>query len=262
MVRACHGEEIVVRAHDPTDFPKHLSDVDIERVRYLQLLSLKGDMTCLARWGEKIPVDLVMTDPEKEFPLLYGLSGLLNKHLVRVSVPPVPGFSKAIKLAASLNFAVKITGGQPAAALDREMTEALNLYLHHPAVSQPIEYFHSLLGAFFHEKTSSLLTIQEEDPTYFRYITDRGEETVSERLAAQGIIGETTIATFIRELPEASEECPDCEFLPHCQGYFKWPERNYSCGLVRRMFGALKNAAEELKKDYVASLERGRENKT
>ena len=261
-VRAFHGEDIVVRAHDPSDFPRHLSETGTERIRYLQLLSLSGDTSCLASWGEKIPLDLVMSNPEKEFPLLYRLSGLLNKHPVRVSVPPVSGFSKAITLAASLNFAVKITGGQPAAALSGEMTETLELYLHQPTVSQPIECFHSLLLAFVHEKPASLPTIQEEDPRYFRYITDRGEEAISERFAAQGVIGETAISSFIRELPEASGECPDCEFLPHCQRYFKWPERNYSCELVKRVFRTLKNAAEELKKDSVASLGRAGEDKT
>ena len=262
MVRAYHGEDIIVRAHDPCEFPKYLSETDIEKVPYLQLLSLSVDTDCLARWGEKIPLDLIMTDPEKEFPLLYRFSSLLNKHPVRVSVPPVCGFSKAIKLAASLNFAVKITGGQPDAALNGEMTDILNLYLHHPTVSQPIEYFHSILLAFFHEKPVSLPTIQEEDPMYFRYITDQGEETISDRFAAHGIIGEIAIATVIRTLPEESEECPDCEFLPHCRGYFKWPERDYSCKGVKEIFRTLKNAAKGLKKDYVASLERAGENKT
>jgi hypothetical protein len=262
MVRRYRGADIIVRARDAYDFPKSLSETDLRNVLYLQILSLSSDTECLARWGEKVPLDLVMTEPEKEFPLLYRFSRLLNKHPVRVSVPPVPGFSKAVKLAASLNFAVKITGGQPAAALNGEMTEILNLYLRHPTVSQPIEYFHSLLLAFFHGKPASLPTLQEEDPMYFRYITDQGQETISERFAAEGMIGETAIAAFIRELPEASEECPGCEFLPHCRGYFKWPERDYSCEGVKRMFGALKNAAHELKRDYVSSLERTREDKT
>jgi len=77
-----------------------------------------------------------------------------------------------------------------------------------------------------------------------------------------GIIGEIAIATVIRTLPEESEECPDCEFLPHCRGYFKWPERDYSCKGVKEIFRTLKNAAKGLKKDYVASLERAGENKT
>jgi len=76
------------------------------------------------------------------------------------------------------------------------------------------------------------------------------------------MVGETAIATFIRELSEAGEECRYCEFLSHCRGYFKWPERDYSCEGVRRIFRTLKNAAQELKRDYVASLERTGENKT
>jgi len=262
LVRAYRGEDIVVRSRDSSDFPKSLSEADVKKVKYLQLLSLSGDTDWLARWGEKIPLDLVMTEPEKEFPLLYRFSRLLNKHPVRVSVPPVPGFSKAVKLAASLSFAVKIIGGQPGPALNGEMTEVLNLYLRHPTVSQPIEYFHSLLLAFFHERPVSLPTIQEEDPMYFRYITDQGQETISERFAAQGMIGESAIGLLTRQLPEAGEECSGCEFLPHCRGYFKWPERDYSCEGAKRMLGALKNAAHELKTDYASSLERTGENKT
>ena len=261
MLKDYQKGDIVVRAHDPSDFPRYLSEADLQRIAYLQLLSLSADTDCLTRWGERIPLDLVMNDPEKEFPLLYRFSGLLNKHPVRVSVPLVSGFSKAIKLAASLNFAVRITGGQPDAALNGEITDALNLYLHNPTVSQPIEFFHSILTAFFHEKPVSLLTIQEEDPMHFRYITEQGEEAISERFAALGMTGGAAIATFLQEVPEAREGCPDCEFLLHCRGYFKWPQKDYPCELVIRIFRILKNAAGELKKDYIASLERPGENK-
>jgi hypothetical protein len=258
MVSAYPREAIIVRAREPSEFLEYISETDMKRVQYLQLLSLSSDTSSLARWGEKLPLDLVMTDPEKEFPLLYRFSHLLNKHPVRVSVPPVSGFSKAVKLAASLNFAVRITGGQTDAA--REMEEVLHVYLRHPTVSQPIEYFHSVLLSFFHEKAVFLPTIQEEDPGCFRYITEQGEEAISERLAAQGLLGEMAVATFLRELPGKSAECPDCDFLAPCGGYFKWPERDYSCAGVKRIFRTLKKAAKELREDYAASLERTGEN--
>lgn len=261
MAKAYQEQAIIVRAHDPFEFQKYLSETDIGKVACLQLLSLNADTDGLSRWGEGIPVDLVMAEPEKEFPLLYRFSPLLKKHPVRVSVSPVPGFGKAVRLAASLNFAVKITGGQPEPAIEGEMTDILNFYLRHPTVSQPIEYFHSLLLAFFHEKTVYLPTIQEEDPIYFCYITDEGEEAISERFAAQGIIGEAATAEAMLKLSEESEECPDCEFFPHCRGYFKWPRTDYSCEGVKKIFQTLKRAAGELKKDYAASLEGERGNR-
>lgn len=256
MAKAYHGQNIIVRAHDPFEFPKYLSKTDMEKVAYLQILYLNGDTDCLTRWGEGIPLDIVLTDPEKEFPQLYRFSALLKKHPVRISVPPVPGFGKALRVAASLNFAVKITGGQPDPALEGEMTDILNFYLRHPTISQPVEYFHSVLFAFFHEKTVCLPTIQEEDPMYFRYITDEGEEAISERFAAQGIIGEAATTEAMLKLSEESEACPDCEFFPHCRGYFKWPRMDYSCEGVKKIFQTLKKAAGELKKDSAASLER------
>lgn len=255
MAEAYHGRDIIVRAHDPVAFPKYLSETDLERVAYLQLLSPSADADCLNRWGEGIPLDLILTEPEKDFPRLYRFSALLKKHPVRVSVPPVPGFGKAVKVAASLNFAVRIKGGQPDPGLEGEITDILELYLHHPAVSQPIEYFHSVLLGFFHERPFFLPEIQEEDPDCFCYVTDDGEEAISERFAAQGIIGKTASADCIRSLVEENAECPDCEFLPHCRGYFKWPRREFSCEGVKQIFRTLKKAAATLKIDHAASLE-------
>lgn len=256
MAEAYQGRTIIVRAYDPSEFPKYLSETDMKNVAYLQLLSLNTDTEGLNRWGEGIPVDLVMAEPEKEFPLLYSFSPLLKKHPVKVSVPPVPEFGKAVRVAASLNFAVRITGGQPEPAIEEEMADILNFYLRHPTVSRPIEYFHSLLFAFFHEKAVYLPTIQEEDPMAFRYITHEGEAAISERFAADGIIGEAATADAMCKLSEKSEECFDCDCFPFCRGYFKWPRPEYSCEGVKKIFQTLKRAAGDLEKHYAASLGR------
>ena len=72
--------------------------------------------------------------------------------------------------------------GQPDASLIAEMAEVLDLYLHRSEVSQPVEYFHStFLSLFNHKESPNLWFVQEEDPEQFRFITNEGVETVTQR---------------------------------------------------------------------------------
>jgi hypothetical protein len=47
--------------------------------------------------------------------------------------------------------------------------------------------------------------------------------------------------------PEA--ECASCEFFLNCGGYFKWPNRDFSCDGIKRIFHRLSRAALELHDD-------------
>ena len=109
------------------------------------------------------------------------------------------------------------------------------LYLHQSTVSEPIEFFHSLFLAFYHRDPVTLWTIQEEDPSLVRYITDTGEETMPGRLAGMGVPAD--FSAFVQEMqrgPAGEEgECAGCEFRLQCQGYFKWPLREYRCDGVQ-----------------------------
>lgn len=49
---------------------------------------------------------------------------------MRVTVPVVPGFSKAVRLTVALQLAVKLEIGQPGRELIPELAEVLGLYLH------------------------------------------------------------------------------------------------------------------------------------
>jgi hypothetical protein len=62
----------------------------------------------------------------------------------------VPGFGNVVKLAVSLNCAVKIEGGQPDESLVAELQRLARFYLHQSTVSEPIEFFHSLFLAMYH----------------------------------------------------------------------------------------------------------------
>ena len=118
---AYRGHRVIVRSRTPSEFQEHLSEQDLKTVSYLRLLSPEADMTPLMRWGNGLPLDIVMADPATAFPLLYQLAPLLDKHPVRISLPVVPGFGKAVKLAASLHFVVNLMVGQPDPEVHDEM---------------------------------------------------------------------------------------------------------------------------------------------
>ena len=119
-IEAYRGRDLIVRSHDPSELLKKLVLGDLKRIACLQILGTGGSIDPLLRWGPSIPVDLVVQDPEADLPLLYRYAPLPADRPVRVSVPVVPGFSKIVKLALSLNFAVKLEISQPEPALIEE----------------------------------------------------------------------------------------------------------------------------------------------
>jgi hypothetical protein len=254
MVEAYRGRRVIVRSDNPSKLVQQLLQTDLQNVLYVQLLSLIVEVDALTHWGGSVPIDIVMRDPAREFPILYKFSMLHDKHPVRVSIAVRPGFVKAVKLALALNFAVKLEVGQPDAALVQELAEVLDLYLHRSSVKQPVEYFHSIFLSFYHQERSSLWFIQEDDPVQFRFITDEGEEMVSQRFAgnypkykAGAIVGGQAV-----ERTGEKSECDTCEFFACCGGYFKWPDKEFSCEGVKTLFGTIKGAAAELRDDLNA----------
>ena len=254
LVEAYRGRKVIVRSDDAAELVRRISPEDIEHVEYVQLLSLAGDVDVLTQWGESIPVDIIMRDPANEFTLLYNFSKVLDKHPARVSISVRPGFIKAVKLALALQFSVKLELDQPGPDLIEELKKVLELYLHRTSVSQPVEYFHSIFLSFYHPEPTSLWFIQEEDPEQYRFVTDEGIESVSPRFT--GGDPKIDIDDFIREQRhvshEVGSECDDCEFLSVCGGYFKWPDKDFSCEGVKVLFTGLKEAAKDLQNDLEA----------
>ena len=242
---------VVVRAATLADIAEALRGADLQFVPYVQLLKIPDEVCWPAEWDLPLPVDVVMTNVEEEYPKLYQCSALLAASPVRVSIPVVPGFGKAVKLAVSLGFAVVLEVTQPDAVLVRDLHRALDLYLHHPDLCRPVEFFHSLLLACYQAAPASLWAIQEEDPAQFRYVTDEGRQILSRRLAALDPAGDydTFLERFMAELLEQKAECGDCEYLGICGGYFKWPDRGYACEGIKSLFREIRSAAEELKRD-------------
>jgi sulfatase maturation enzyme AslB (radical SAM superfamily) len=255
LIDTYRGCKLIVRADDPRQLLEALQDLNPAELLYVQLLSLPADIELLRQWQIAIAVDLVLSDPVKDFPRLYQYTELLDRRPVRVSLPVVPGFSKAVKLAVALRFAVKLEVTQPELGLIEELAQVLNLYLHQSSAAQPVEYFHSSFLAFYHQHPVTLWTIQEEDPAVFRHITAQGEETLSGRLVGCPVPSAEELETFTEKLLTDSTECHRCEFFAYCGGYFKWPCPEFSCDGVKTLFRTLQGSAAELRRDLAAFAE-------
>jgi hypothetical protein len=253
------GRNVIIRAGEDSEAFRRISPGELGNLVYLQLPLAERDTDVWRGWGYGVPIDLRVRNPEADLALLYAHAGLLETHPVRVSAPVAPGLGKLVKLAAALNFPVKIEGAQPETEMIREMAEVLDLYLHRGSVSAPVEYFHSLFLSFYRDEPVNLWGVQEEDPAFTRFVREDGSETLSGRFPGKDL--GAPLDSFLEKLGERSRiggrECGTCEFFDSCRAYFKWPDENYSCRGVSAIFRALKAAAEELKND-LRGLERSR----
>jgi hypothetical protein len=241
---------LIVRATDPAAVVEQVSPQHLGRMVALQLLDISADLQELEEWHPGLPIEVALADPEAEVMKLYRLCRLQRSHPVRVVIPLVPGFSKAVRVASFLQLPVKLEGAQPDAALIEELSETLDFFLHNKAVSQPIEYFSGLLTTVIHKHPVTLWDIQEEGPSMVRYVTDNGAETLARRPFTPP---EGDLNSFHFELTKrvlsAEAECSSCEFFLNCGGYFKWPNPEYSCAEIKRVFHRLRDSALELHDD-------------
>jgi hypothetical protein len=134
--RAC---SVIIRSSAPEEIAYHLRRPLKAPVLMIQLLGTPADTGVLEALGANIPIEIVLADPVAEYAQLYNYANLLDTHPVRVAVPVLPGFSKAARLAVSLDFAVKLEAHQPDEPLIQELMSVLGLYLHRNTVRQPIE---------------------------------------------------------------------------------------------------------------------------
>ena len=255
LVSAYSERRVIIRSEDPSALVEALPKCNLANLVGVRLLSLMADVDPLAYLGFAIPVELTMSKPSAEFPLLYRHAKLLDKHPIRVSIPVLPGFGKAVKVATSLQFNVKLLINQPEQAAIEEMRAALDFYLHHSSVSQPVEFFHGALSAFYHNHPATLWDVQEEDPAILCYVTDDGVQTVARPDDEGNFLTcdpDDFMANFKEELLAERGECYGCEFFENCAGYFKWPSRSFDCVGVRPLLRTLKEAAVELHRDLNA----------
>ena len=223
----------------------------------LQWLQVEGLLDDREAWAlaaqdaSDIPLDVILSAPGTEFSNLYRLVEVSAARDVRVSMPAVPGFLKAVRLAASLGFSIRLLPGRPYAETIQEMAAALEFYLHDPLVEAPLEFFHSMLAWTRGAPVGSLWRIVEEDPAVFRHY-DAGGRSRWPR-AAQASWQETFPPDFVQDhlarLITGGAECATCRWQPVCQGYFKWPDPGYSCQGVKQLFSTIEMAAGEIGRD-------------
>jgi hypothetical protein len=215
----------------------------------------KSDATCL---------DVVMQNPAAEFSRLYRLVDASNTRPIGVTIPVGPGFLKALKLAASIGLPVRLLPGQPDEAGAVELNEALSFYLYDPMLDAPVEFFHAVLSHFHGHPCSDLWTMLQEDPGVFPRYDEKGQVRMPRSAAVFSEMDTTaTPANFVerhvKHLLDSGAECALCPWLGICQGYFKWPDENYSCARgVMPLFERLKETAAEMQ-EALASAEQGRE---
>jgi len=251
---AYRGRRLIVRSGDPHALVARIGAVDLDNLAYVQLRSLPSGSDALVHWAEGLGIELVLDSPADDFARLYDYAKLLDNHPVRVLLPVEAGFEKAAKLASSLQFAVKLQIGQPAAPLIESLARLLADYLHRPTVGQPVEYFHSALLGLCHRQPISLWAIQEEDPALVRNVDAGGEERMPGKLAGAdvGARPEQFVEQWASRLRTEGAECAECPFFAPCRGYFKWPRRDYDCAGVKTLFRTLQQAAEALRADLAA----------
>jgi hypothetical protein len=201
-----------------------------------------------AQCDSDVALDIILAAPDSEFSGLYRLVDVCAARNVRVSMPALPGFSKAVRLAAALRLPVRLLPGQPGPEVLRELAETLSFYLRDPMVETPVEFFHSALAFMCGAETGSLWTILEEDPAAFLHLSLDGNPKIS--CFSESPSGEESVATFVesrlQSLVEKNAECAVCPWQRICQGYFKWPDSAYACGGVKQLFSALEEAADEM----------------
>ena len=231
---------VIVRTQD--EFVRWLRE-PARGVEWLQVEGLLGDQevwAMAAQGASKLPLDVILADPAEEYSLLYRLVDVRIVRSVRVTMPAVPGFMKALRLAASLQLPVRLLPGQPSAEALAELSEAAHFYLHDPMVESPVEFFHSLLGSFRGAETGTLWMILEEDPKRFARAEPRQPRDFVE--------------TRLARLVDEGAECAACRWQTLCAGYFKWPDPAYDCAGVKRLFALIESAADEIGRDLASAM--------
>lgn len=223
----------------------------------LQWIEVEGllddpEAWALAAQGEdEVPLDVVLSEPGREFADLYRLVDVRSVRDVRVSMPAAPGFLRALRLAASLGLPVRLLPGQPSAEALEELEAALAFYLHDPMVEAPIEFFHSALAWMRGAPAGSLWSVLEEDPAIFQRDQIRGSQRLPQTNEPylETALPREFVPGYFARLVQQGAECVNCPWRQPCQGYFKWPKESYSCHGIKTIFMKLQNAAAEIGRD-------------
>ncbi len=260
LVNSFRDKKVVVRSKNAAELVDSLAEVARDQLIYLQLLSLV-DPAPLSKLSEPVQLDLVMQG-DSEFSHLYRFAELGKSHPIRVTVPLSQGCARTVKLAISLDFRVKLRLTLLDDTLVDELTGILEYYLHHRTASQPIEFFHSVLMAFYLKQVVTVWDIQEENPSRFRYVSESGRiEFPRPLLTDYGPAdGNCFLDDYKMQLFLEQGDCSACLYFSVCLGYFKIPDKNFDCRGVKKLFQMIKDACTELEnslRDFDSQLLEG-----
>ncbi len=209
------------------------------------------------------PIDVQMRYPHTTFAYLYHYAKLLESHPIRISIAVESStlsnfateFYRAVKIASALQFAIRLDINQPNPEYLEQLSKILDFYLHQATVSQPIEYFHTLLVAYYHQRIVSLWDIQEQHPGQWCYVTEQGQECFGRRSLNDddcNVVPSNHASyppTWLSTDAPVHNECQQCEFWNSCRGFHKWPDSDWSCIGIKKLFSTLQTAATQIKEN-------------
>jgi hypothetical protein len=229
---------VVVRAATAGDVAG-VSRLDLSRIVSIEVpLHLAG-----AAWPDGVPLDVLIDDPATEAPALYALNHVARQRPVRVTIPGRKGIAVAVRIAMALQLPVRLLAVQPSPEVLGELHEALELYLHGPQTSAPVEFFQSALANRLHGDAPPAWVALELDPDWFPRVDD--DRAVSAWPPRQPGFVQARLASLVN----AGGECATCRFRDWCQGFFKWPDPAYACDGVVRLLARVEESAGQLARD-------------
>ncbi|MDF1858915.1 MAG: hypothetical protein P1U87_01805 [Verrucomicrobiales bacterium] len=207
-------------------------------LQWIQAENLLGEpevWATAARKGNGVALDVIVSDPATEYSAIYRLVDLRVVRDVRVTIPVLPGFLKALRLAASIQVPVRLLPGTITSGNIAELKEAADYFLHDPSVEVPVEFFHSLFGFARGLNAPDLWIVTESDPDIF------------ESPLASG--GPRFVERHMETLDADEAECVKCRWRDFCRGYFKHPDPSFPCDGIKSVFSVIGDAADEMGRD-------------
>jgi len=254
---------VVLRGRDLKQAVLALRGRPAGNVRGLRLDSVKG----LAAWWGRLPgpAQVRVAFRESEVNDYCRLPAGIDRARLSVAVGGARDIFRRVNFLTSQNL-VPVIEAEALLAMKAETLKAvLDLYLHSPLVSVPVEPFHSLVEGLAGKGAVDLWRAYDEVPEEHVYISRDGRASLSARWAARGrvygragagIAGWQTSA-FWREVVEYRrglfsrlESCAVCEVFALCGGLARFGEAgNGACVRLRGPLAELGRGVAQIRKE-------------
>lgn len=231
---------VVVRVSDPSDISR-IGAAPLDRLVWLEVPLRLIE----APWPPGAPLDILVEDPKREAAGLYALVQLRRDRGVRVTIPGRPGIARCARIAMALQLPVRLMTLQPSPEVLAELDEVLDVYLHDPQASAPVEFLQAALAWWLHGDARPIWVALELDPDWFPRAGDHAGSPEAPTAPCEPDF----VARRLAELVASGAECATCRFQGWCQGFFKWPDPGYECAGVTRFLARLETTAAQIGRD-------------